>query len=151
MDNSDMTSLEDWRLSKVKEYGKEALLPFVDLLVKYQEALLPYLRFLSQGLHAGGDNLSAERSPSQVHAIRVAEYFLEASKGIDELIRILEKKDIDEMRRILTGLGNQRPGLAFSASYVAGLFVGRLFKHIVGEKKGTAAEVKEPPFQSHIQ
>jgi hypothetical protein len=138
---------EDWRVSKLKSYGREAYRPFLDLVIKYQDAFVPYLRSLIKGLNAGGASLTLETDKAQEADRFVASLFNDTAKAIDELIRLLENKDYQQVSSLFNRLSAVRPSLAFSTSYVAGLFIGRLSRHIINEKKikrGATSEVQGP-------
>jgi hypothetical protein len=153
MDNADKAFQEadDWRLSKLKDYGTEAYRPFVELLFKYQDAFVPYLRSLSRGIHSGGTALSVDQS-TEVDRF-VSRLFNDTANGLDELIRVLEGKDTKAITTFLKSISDKRPSLAFSTSYVAGLVIGRITKHVIAEKKlakGTFSEDQSTPLQGQI-
>jgi hypothetical protein len=155
MDNSEtMTFKEsgDWRLSKLKDYGKEAYRPFMELLLKYQDAFIPYLRSLSRGLYRGGEGPSVETAEYPEADRFISGLFNEAAKGVDELLRVLEAKDKEAFSSFLKNMSDKKPSLAFSTSYVAGLFIGRLTRHIISENrvvKGGTTDTHRPQ-EGHI-
>ena len=146
---------EDWRLSKLKEYGQEAYRPFVELLLQYQDAFVPYLRSLSRALHSGAEGLTGERvrlTSTEVDHL-VSALFQDSASGVDEIIKFLEEKNVGAISTFLKSMSDKKPTLAFSTSYVVGLILGRVTKHIIAETKsakGTRSEIQSTPLQGQI-
>ena len=118
--------------TKLKEYGKKAYGPLVNVVFKYQDEITPYLNALSKGLEAGGDALNEENSSEQEKY--VSRFFREASNGLKEACEKLESKDISALTNYLSDLADKKPSIMFSTSYVAGLFFGRLGRHMARSK-----------------
>lgn len=115
-------------VGKLKEYGKKAYAPLVQVLHKYQGEITPYISALSKGLQGGVDALSTEAS-SEADRI-VAGWFREASEGLSEARTKLESSDINEIVRFIEVQAKNRPSLMFTSSYLSGLFFGRIGRHI---------------------
>ena len=126
-------------VTKLKEYGKKAYLPLVEVVSKYQDEFVPYLNALAKGLQAGVETLSKEGSNDSERY--VSQFFKEASDGLNKACEKLEAKDVNALTTFLSEQAEQRPSIMFSTSYVAGLFFGRLGRHIARQKTMT----NEPP------
>lgn len=118
---------------KLKSYGKEAYVPLLNLVHKYQDEFTPYLESLAKGLKSGGETLSQEGS-SEVERY-VSQFFNDAARGIDEACKKLQAKDFSELSNYISDLAEKKPSIMFSVSYVSGVFFGRLGKHIIQNKK----------------
>lgn len=126
-------------VSKLKEYGKKAYLPIVNVVYKYQDEFTPYLNALVKGLQGGVEKLNAENASDAEKY--VSQFFREASDGLDQARQKLESKDINAITSFLHEQAEKRPSIMFSTSYIAGLFFGRLGRHIARQKPLT----NEPP------
>lgn len=133
-DNTESTNMGSngpMSVSKLKEYGKQAYRPLVDVVAKYQDEFTPYLNALAKGLQSGCETLEKEDStPTEKY---VAHLFREASEGLNEASQKLQSKDIGALSNFLNEQIDKRPSLMFSTSYVAGLFFGRLGRHLAGQ------------------
>jgi hypothetical protein len=139
-------------VTKLKEYGKKAYGPLLNVVFKYQDEFTPYLNALSKGLQGGAEAL--EQASASEPERYVARFFREASKGLKVACEKLEAKDINALTKFLTEQGEQRPSLMFSTSYVAGLFFGRLGRHIghIKTNETNKTMTNEPPsFDQPIQ
>lgn len=120
-------------ITKLKEYGTKAYQPLINVVFKYQDEFTPYLAALAKGLEGGKETLSREGS-SEVEKY-VAQFFQQAADGLNQACQKLESKDIDALRTFISDQAEQRPSVMFSTSYIAGVFFGRLGRHIA--RKGT--------------
>lgn len=113
---------------QVKDYGKKSLGPLIDLVHRYQDDINPYLNALSKGLEAAAGTLNQSESSEAERMI--GNWFSEADnwfKGVQEKIKSTNKKDF---MNFLEEEARLRPGIMFSSSYVAGLILGRMGKHM---------------------
>ncbi|MFL5808182.1 MAG: hypothetical protein ACJ749_01595 [Flavisolibacter sp.] len=115
-------------VTKLKEYGMKAYRPLVDVVFKYQDEFTPYLTALAKGLQGGKESLSREGSSEAEQY--VAQFFQQAADGLNQACEKLESKDINSITTFLTEQAEQRPSVMFSTSYIAGIFFGRLGRHI---------------------
>jgi hypothetical protein len=127
--------------TKLKEYGKKAYGPLVDVVYKYQDEFTPYLNALAKGLQGGAKSLR-EDSTNEVNNY-VAQLFQEASDGLKVANEKLESKDINAIGAFISEQSEKRPGVMFSTSYIAGLFFGRLARHLT--KKNTTQPFSNEP------
>ena len=118
--------------SRLKEYGKKAYSPLINVVFKYQDEITPYLNALSKGLQGGADTLSKENSSEQERY--VSRFFHEAADGLNKACEKLESRDVAAFTDYLSDLADKKPSIMFSTSYVAGLFFGRLGRHIARNK-----------------
>lgn len=126
-------------VEKLKEYGKKAYQPLIDVVFKYQDEFTPYLNALAKGLQGGVESLSKENS-SEAEKY-VSQFFKEAADGLSAACTKLEAKDVNALRTFLTEQAERRPSLMFSTSYAAGIFFGRLARHVAKNRTLT----NEPP------
>jgi hypothetical protein len=126
-------------VTKLKEYGKKAYMPLVEVVNKYQDEFVPYLSALAKGLQSGVETLGKEGATEPEKY--VSQFFKEASDGLNKACEKLQAKDANALATFLSDQAEQRPSLMFSTSYVAGLFFGRLGRHIARQKTIT----NEPP------
>jgi hypothetical protein len=94
-DNTESTNMGSngpMSVGKLKEYGKQAYRPLIDVVTKYQDEFTPYLNALAKGLQSGCEALEKEdSSPAEKY---VAQFFREASNGLHEASQKLESKDM---------------------------------------------------------
>lgn len=119
-------------IDKLKEYGKKSYTPLLNVVFKYQDEFTPYLEALAKGLKGGVDSLNAENS-SEAEKY-VGQMLSEAAEGINQASLKLKAKNVNELTGYLTDLADRRPSLMFSTSYIAGMFFGRLARHVVSKK-----------------
>ena len=115
-------------ISRLKEYGKKAYAPLVNVVFKYQDEFTPYLNALSKGLEGGVNALNKEGSSEAERY--VSQFFKEAADGIKVACQKLDAKDPKAFTDYVSEMAEKRPSIMFSTSYIAGLFFGRLGKHI---------------------
>ncbi len=127
-------------VEKLKEYGKKAYTPLLSVVHKYRDHFTPYLDALSHGLHASVERLEGEGATEADRF--VSRFFRQAADGITEARQRLETKNLSDLTAYVAELANRRPGLMFSTSYVAGLFVGRLSRHIILARSSTGLDEK---------
>lgn len=126
---------------KLKEYGKKAFTPLVDVVFKYQDEFTPYFNALIKGLEGGAQRLSAEGSSDAEKY--VSHLFSEAGKGLSQVSQKIDSKDINGITVFLQEQMQKSPSVMFSASYVVGILFGRLGRHIARQRILT----NEPPTQ----
>jgi hypothetical protein len=127
-DQSSMGDLGSLPIDKLKDYGKKAYGPLVNVVHRYQDEITPYLTALSRGLQGGVDALS-EDSGSETDKY-VSGWFREAAEGLNEAVTKLQSKDVNEVIQFIETQAQKRPSLMFTSSYLTGLFFGRISKHI---------------------
>lgn len=123
---------------KLKEYGKQAYGPLINVVHKYQDEFTPYLNALAKGLQGGVDALNKEGASDADKY--VSQFFREASDGIREACQKVESKDVKDLTNYLTNLADKKPSIMFSTSYIAGLFFGRLGRHVLSKQKDKIKE-----------
>lgn len=120
-------------VEKLKDYGKKAYGPLLNVVHKYQDEFTPYLNALSKGLQGGVDSLSKENATEPEKY--VSQFFREAADGLNEASKKLESKDPGELTSYLSNLAEKKPSIMFSTSYIAGLFFGRLARHVINKQR----------------
>ncbi len=115
-------------IQKLKEYGLKAYRPLVDVVFKYQDEFTPYLKAMAKGFEGGRESLSREGS-SEAEKF-VGQFFQQAADGLNLACEKLESKDVGALADYLSEQAEQRPSVMFSTSYIAGIFFGRLGRHI---------------------
>lgn len=124
-------------VSRMKEYGKKAYAPLINVVYKYQDEFTPYLNALAKGLQGGVEALNKENS-SEAEKY-VSRFFQEASDGLNEACQKLESRDVKAFSNYLSEVADKRPSIMFSTSYLAGLFFGRLGRHIASNQGNSAS------------
>lgn len=115
-------------LNTLKEYGTKAYAPLVEVVHKYQDDIIPYMSAITKGLQGGAQALSDESASAPEKM--VAGWFKEASHGLKEASSKIETGNLNDIMSFIEEQAKKQPSLMFSASYVAGLFFGRIGKHI---------------------
>jgi len=115
-------------VTKLKEYGLKAYKPLIEVVYKYQDEFTPYLSALAKGLEGGKESLSREGSSEAERY--VAQFFQQAADGLNQACQKLESKDINALTSFLSEQAEARPSVMFSTSYIAGIFFGRLGRHV---------------------
>lgn len=132
--NSQITTL-------LKDFGRTGLAPFVQLLEKYQDELIPYLQSIGEGLRLGAQGLktpTGEKS-DQAHLF-VAHLFEDSASWFQKLSQQIGDKNLDQTLDYLQQEGSKHPSLFFSLSYLTGAAIGRLSKYTFkpqGESHGS--------------
>lgn len=133
--------------ARLKEYGKKAYGPLINVVYKYQDEFTPYLNALAKGLQSGAESLSKDDS-SEAEKY-VSQFFKQASQGLGEACQKLESKDVKAFSDYLSEVADKRPSIMFSTSYIAGLFFGRLGRHIAS-RRGRPGEQEIPETPSFM-
>lgn len=128
-------------MNKLKEYGKKAYGPLVNVVTKYQDEFTPYLNALTKGLQGGVDCLETENASGPERY--VARFFKEAADGLRLAGEKLQSKDVNALTNYLSDFAARKPSVMFGSSYVVGLFFGRLSRHIISTKKNTLTDSSE--------
>lgn len=139
-------------VTKLKEYGKKAYVPLLNVVYKYQDEFTPYLNALTKGFQGGVETLQKENASEPERY--VAQFFKEAADGLKMACEKLESKDINALSSFISEQAVKRPSVMFSTSYIAGLFFGRLGRHVTRKSSSSANEpmTNEPPsFDQPIQ
>ncbi len=127
----------------IKEYGKKASMPLLSVVHKYRDHFSPYFDAISCGLHASVEAL--ERDGANDADRFVARLFREAEENISEARQKLATNDLSDFGTYALDLANKKPGLMFSASYIVGLFAGRLSKHVYRAHGASASPAAGTP------
>lgn len=113
---------------KIKEYGKQAYRPIVEVVHKYQDEITPFISALVKGLQGGVSALSQDNASTADKT--VAGWFREAADGLEEARNKVESQDLNQLVSFVEDQARKRPSLMFSSSYITGLFFGRIGRHI---------------------
>jgi hypothetical protein len=127
-EESTIDQLKRLPVDKLKGYGMKSLSPFVDLVHKYQDEINPYFDAVSKGLRSGLDGLQAEDSTEADKV--VAGWFTDAADWFGGVRGKLAHPDPQEIYRYLETQARRSPGMMFTTSYLAGVFFGRIGRHI---------------------
>lgn len=119
-------------VTKLKDYGKKAYRPLIEVVYKYQDEFTPYLRALTRGLREGANSLKQESSNNAEKY--VSQFFDEAAEGLQLACEKLEAKDVNELTSFISEQADKRPGVMFGTSYITGIFFGRLSRHALKSK-----------------
>lgn len=125
-------------VTKLKEYGKKAYAPLVDVVSRYQDDIIPYMSALAKGLQGGVETLNREGSSEAERY--VSQFFKEAADGLQTACEKVSSKDVNAITSFLSEQAEKRPSVMFSTSYIAGLFLGRLGRHIIRNKTQTGTD-----------
>lgn len=138
-------------VTKLKEYGKKAYVPLLKVVSKYQDEFTPYLNALTKGFQGGADSLQQENAAEPERY--VAQFFKEAANGLRTACEKLESKDMNALSNFISEQADKRPSVMFSTSYIAGLFFGRLGRHVTrmngNSNSVNEAVTNEPPSFDH--
>lgn len=116
------------RGAKLKEYGKEAYGPLVNIIYKYQDEITPFFASLEKALEGAISALSDEESTEADRMI--GDWISDARQSLTEGKDRIQGKDKSEIISFVEDQARQKPALAFASSYVVGLFLGRIGRHI---------------------
>jgi hypothetical protein len=132
---------------KFKEFGKKGLAPLVDLVHRYQGDITPYLSAIDVGIQGAIDALrNAEGEQAEATHQSVAQWFTEAQTWFGGAKEKLSSKSPSDLLNFLETEARQRPAVMFASSYVVGLVVGRLGRHLarLGTKVASSATASAP-------
>jgi hypothetical protein len=124
---------------KLKDYGKKAYQPFIEILGRYQDEFTPYFEALATGLEAGAQKLTGEGAKSQEQY--VANFFRESANVLNSACQSLRSKDYRALKEFIDEASKKNPSLIFSASYLMGMFFGKVGLQLVKKPSLT----NEPP------
>ena len=117
---------------RIKDYGKKSLTPLLSLIQKYHTEIDPYFNAIVKGIEAGRQALHQENASSEEKY--VGEWFNEASSWFNDVRQKLNSKNLDDVLQYLDLNARHHPGMTFSTSYLAGLFLGRIGRHLSKDK-----------------
>lgn len=117
---------ESGATSKLKSYGTKGMAPLLELVHNYQDEITPFIDALSRGLTAGAAALKEGEGANPV----VSGWFSEASSAITNMRGKLSSGNAQDFIAAIEDYGRRYPGVIFSSSYLAGLFLGRVGRHI---------------------
>lgn len=128
-------------VNKLKSCGKKSLSPLIELVHRYQDEITPYFEAISKGLQGGVDSLSRiNTGEGQSNAQKVSDnsevekvvagWFNEAAEGLNGFRSRLSSSNAQEIFDYIEAQAKKHPGFMFSSSYLAGLFFGRIGRHI---------------------
>lgn len=124
--------------AKLKEYGKQGLSPLVEIAQKYQGDIDPYLSAISKALNAAAGSISQDDSNEAEKSI--GNLCTEAANWFEDAKGRLGNKNYSDFLSFIEEEGRKHPGILFSASYLAGIFLGRIGRHIGRETISGASE-----------
>jgi hypothetical protein len=116
------------RNEQFREMGRKGLEPLVGVLLKHKGDLAPYLDAFTKALRAGANSLRGENS-SAVES-HVSEYFTNSVDWISGWQDKLAGNSTAELINLIEEEGRKHPVLAFGASYLVGVTLGRLGLHL---------------------
>lgn len=119
--------------TEIKEYGKKSLAPLIDLLSKYKGEFSPYFKAIETGLQGGFEVLNKGTSENDTVSdaqLTVGEWFRDAANWFNGADKRLQSGNTRELLDYLEQQAKNHPTLMFSSSYIAGLFFGRIGRHL---------------------
>lgn len=131
----DSTEKQDTKLPHLKdsltrenllEFGKKGMTPFLDILHRYRDDVMPFVDSIKIGCEAATRELGS-RGTDSAHKI-VGQWFNEIGSFVDESRQKLQEEDSRGLFEFVKEKSQKRPALMFSTSYLLGLFAGRLSK-----------------------
>ena len=122
---------------KLQEYGKEGLGPLIELLNKYGQEAVHYLKHIQEGLEKAEHTLRSDRKAEQEGQEEtaneerrlVASWFEEGAKWTRKLEERLDKEDSEDLLQFVEDQGREHPAALFATSLFAGSVLGRAGKH----------------------
>lgn len=133
----------------MKDFGKRGLQPLFGVVSKYRVDLNPYLTALDTGIKAAMSSLNQESS-SEVDR-EVGKWFNQAAGFLSSAGEKLKSKNPTDLWHFFEEEARSQPGLMFSASYVAGLVLGRLGRHAGTQLSKTDSTVQSMTNQPATQ
>lgn len=115
--------------SKLKDYGKKSLGPISQLLDRYQGELMPYVEAMVKGLETASESLRLNEPT--VAQSTVSSWFGETATWLNETKTKLTSGDSRTFITYLEERTQKQPGLAFTSSYIVGIALGRLGRHVI--------------------
>lgn len=117
------------------EIGKRGLTPFVQILHRYKDEVTPYIEAIKTGCDAAARELSSEQLESSRAKNNVSSWFQGASRFLEESNHKLNQNEATMFMDFIKDESRRRPVMMFSASYLLGVFAGRLGKKQINENK----------------
>lgn len=111
---------------KLQEYGREGLAPIMDLIGRYGEEILAYVKHFETGLNEGAASLEGQGAEDEKR--QVARWLKEGAKWMSKLEKKLENGDSEDLLNFIEEQGGRHPAALFASSLIAGGVVGAIGK-----------------------
>jgi hypothetical protein len=132
------------KLGKVKDVGRKGLGPIVDVLHRHRGDINPYIDAIGRALKAGVDSLNQQNASDADRT--VSGWFGEASQWFEHLKTRFDSTSGIDLITYLEEESRRRPGFMFAISYMAGLGLGRMGRHL-GQRK--VNDIQNPTTTMH--
>jgi hypothetical protein len=132
------------KLGKVKDVGRKGLGPIVDVLHRHSGDINPYIDAIGRALKAGVDSLNQKNASDADRT--VSGWFGEASQWFEHLKTRFDSTSGIDLITYLEEESRRRPGFMFAISYMAGLGLGRMGRHL-GQRK--VNDIQNPTTTMH--
>lgn len=129
------SSIDPATLEKFKQVGQKGLSPLLSVFEKYRGDFQPFFNSLQTSLRAAVASLDKEDATSADKFLR--QWLSETINWLDTMKTKFEGKDTKEFMAYFEEEAKNHPGAMFAISYVAGLVLGRLGRHLVMKKSAT--------------
>jgi hypothetical protein len=113
---------------KAKEYGQEALKPIMNVLKKNHSLIEPYFGSVEKALRGAVEALNGENSSDSDQ--RLAGWIKSSQQMIEQSQQSLQNQDYSSIAEKLQQIAQRNPAVAFVGSYIAGLGLGRIGRHV---------------------
>ena len=113
---------------RIKDYGKKATQPLIDLLQKYQGDITPLIGSINTGIQGAISALETESASESDRQVSV--YFRDASTWFSDVQDKFKFQSTDEFMSFLEEEGRKHPAMIFAVSYIVGLVLGRAGRHV---------------------
>ena len=134
---------------RFKDLGKKSLAPLVDLVHRYQGDITPYMSAIDVGIQ-GAINALRDVQGEEGSTVNqsVAQWFTDAQSWFGGAKEKLASKSSTDLLNFLETEARQRPAVMFASSYVIGLVVGRLGRHLtrLHTKTSSTSSSETPQF-----
>jgi hypothetical protein len=132
------------KLGKVKDVGRKGLGPIVDVLHRHRGDINPYIDAIGRALKAGVDSLNQKNASDADRT--VSGWFGEASQWFEHLKTRFDSTSGIDLITYLEEESRRRPGFMFAISYMVGLGLGRMGRHL-GQRK--VNDIQNPTTTMH--
>ncbi|MGE3611826.1 MAG: hypothetical protein AB7I27_19715 [Bacteriovoracaceae bacterium] len=126
---------------RFKDLGRKGMAPLVDLLLRYKTDINPYVNAFDKALDGAINAFkeATEKSPNVDQKVDDAEravqkWIQDVSHWFNGVKDRIKSENPRELLNYLEEQGKARPFVLFSSSYVIGLILGRLGRHVVNLK-----------------
>lgn len=137
---------------KLSAYGKEGLAPLLNLLTRYGDDIIHYVRHVAEGLESASESLTAINTENPTTGNQdvgelncekrklTADWFKEGATWAKKLETQIKSSSSEEILEFIEREGRAHPAALFASSLIAGSIFGAVGKEAYKLRPGAESE-----------